>query len=380
MTAIIKNSIGEISEENFLELSANISSPFMDYQFLHALEKSKSACLESGWEPTHFTKNEKDKITGFVPLYKKYNSSGEFVFDHSWAHALEQAGRKYYPKLLTAIPFTPCKGERIIGKDEVTRNELIQDIKKYMAVENIESWHILYPDEETGSFLKNHNFIERLGCRFVWKNRNFSDFNNFLEIFTARQRKTIKAERRKVFDAEINFRIVEAAEITLNDWDIFYKLYCQTYMDRWQKPYLEKNFFNQIGSNTTSCHPVLFFAIQDNEVIGGSLCFKNKDTLFGRHWGSIKNIDCLHFEACYYQGIDYCISNKLDYFDPGIQGEHKIRRGFEPELSSSFHYFLKDDLDKAISDFCLKESKGILQYKKSCEEYTPIKKEYRIKG
>ena len=291
MTAIIKNSIGEISEENFLELSANISSPFMNYQFLHALEKSKSACLENGWEPTHFTKNEKNKITGFVPLYKKYNSSGEFVFDHSWAHALEQAGRKYYPKLLTAIPFTPCKGERIIGKDEVTRNELIQDIKKYMAVENIESWHILYPDEETGSFLKNHNFIERLGCRFVWKNRNFSDFGNFLEIFTARQRKTIKAERRKVFDAEISFRIIEAAEITLNDWDIFYKLYCQTYMDRWQKPYLEKNFFNQIGSNTTSCHPVLFFAIQDNKVIGGSLCFKNKDTLFGRHWGSIKNID-----------------------------------------------------------------------------------------
>lgn len=380
MTAIIKNSIEEISEEHFLELSANVSSPFMHYQFLHALEKSKSACIENGWEPAHFTKTEKDKIIGFVPLYKKYNSSGEFVFDHSWAHALEQAGRKYYPKLLTAIPFTPCKGERIIGKDELARNELIHDIKKYMAVEGIESWHILYPDEETGSFLKNHDFIERLGCRFVWKNRNFSDFNNFLDIFTARQRKTIKAERKKIFNAKISFRIIEGSEITLNDWDIFYKLYSQTYMDRWQKPYLEKNFFKHIGSKTASCHPILFFAIQDNAVIGGSLCFKNDNTLFGRHWGSIKNIDCLHFEACYYQGIDYCISNNLDYFDPGIQGEHKIRRGFEPELSSSFHYFLKDDLGKAISDFCFKESKNILQYKKSCEEYTPIKKEYRIKG
>jgi predicted N-acyltransferase len=352
----------------------------MHYQFLHALEKSKSACIENGWEPAHFTKTEKDKIIGFVPLYKKYNSSGEFVFDHSWAHALEQAGREYYPKLLTAIPFTPCKGERIIGKDELARNELIHDIKKYMAVEGIESWHILYPDEETGSFLKNHDFIERLGCRFVWKNRNFSDFNNFLDIFTARQRKTIKAERKKIFNAKISFRIIEGSEITLNDWDIFYKLYSQTYMDRWQKPYLEKNFFKHIGSKTASCHPILFFAIQDNTVIGGSLCFKNDNTLFGRHWGSIKNIDCLHFEACYYQGIDYCISNNLDYFDPGIQGEHKIRRGFEPELSSSFHYFLKDDLGKAISDFCFKESKNILQYKKSCEEYTPIKKEYRIKS
>ena len=262
----------------------------------------------------------------------------------------------------------------------MTRNELIHDIKEYMAVEAIESWHILFPDQETSSFLKNHNFIERLGCRFVWKNRNFENFENFLEIFTARQRKTIKAERKKVINSKITFKIIESLDITQSDWDIFYRLYCQTYMDRWQKPYLEKSFFNLITSASKSCKPILFFAVQDNEVIGGSLCFKNVDTLFGRHWGSIKNVDCLHFEACYYQGIEYCIKNNLHYFDPGIQGEHKIRRGFEPELSSSFHYFLKDDLDKAISDFCLKESKGILQYKKSCEEYTPIKNEYRIKS
>jgi len=380
MTTIKRNSIEEFSEKQFLELSSSIDSPFLQYQFLHALEKSKSVSIDNGWEPAHFTKTEKDNIVGFVPLYKKYNSSGEFVFDHSWAHALEQAGRQYYPKLISAIPFTPCKGERIIGKDKVTRNELIHDIKEYMAVEAIESWHILFPDQETSSFLKNHNFIERLGCRFVWKNRNFENFENFLEIFTARQRKTIKAERKKVINSKITFRIIESSDITQNDWDIFYRLYCQTYMDRWQKPYLEKSFFNLITSASKSCKPILFFAVQDNEVIGGSLCFKNVDTLFGRHWGSIKNVDCLHFEACYYQGIEYCIKNNLHYFDPGIQGEHKIRRGFEPELSSSFHYFLKDDLDKAISDFCLKESKGILQYKKSCEEYTPIKNEYRIKS
>ena len=380
MTTIKRNSIEEFSEKQFLELSSSIDSPFLQYQFLHALEKSKSVSIDNGWEPAHFTKTEKDNIVGFVPLYKKYNSSGEFVFDHSWAHALEQVGRQYYPKLISAIPFTPCKGERIIGKDKVTRNELIHDIKKYMAVEAIESWHILFPDQETSSFLKNHNFIERLGCRFVWKNRNFENFENFLEIFTARQRKTIKAERKKVINSKITFKIIESLDITQNDWDIFYRLYCQTYMDRWQKPYLEKSFFNLITSASKSCKPILFFAVQDNEVIGGSLCFKNVDTLFGRHWGSIKNVDCLHFEACYYQGIEYCIKNNLHYFDPGIQGEHKIRRGFEPELSSSFHYFLKDDLDKAISDFCLKESKGILQYKKSCEEYTPIKNEYRIKS
>ena len=379
MTTIIRNSIEEFSEKQFLDLSTSIDSPFMQYQFLHALEKSKSVCIDTGWEPLHFTREEKNKITGFIPLYKKYNSNGEFVFDHSWSHALEQAKRNYYPKLLSAIPFTPCRGERILGNDEATKVQLVDDVKEYMAAEDIESWHILFPDQKTSSFLKDHNFIERFGCRFVWKNRNFKSFEDFLAIFTARQRKTIKAERKKVFDSKISFKIIESKDITLNDWEVFYKLYCQTYMDRWQRPYLEKDFFKLINPESVSIQPILFFAIQDDEVIGGSLCFKNKDTLFGRHWGSIKNIDCLHFEACYYQGIEYCIKNNLGYFDPGIQGEHKIRRGFEPELSSSFHYFLKDDLRDAVSGFCLKERGGVMQYKKSCEEYTPIKKEYRIK-
>ena len=379
MTTIIRNSIEEFSEKQFLDLSTSIDSPFMQYQFLHALEKSKSVCIDTGWEPLHFTREEKNKITGFIPLYKKYNSNGEFVFDHSWSHALEQARRNYYPKLLSAIPFTPCRGERILGNDEATRVQLVDDVKEYMAAEDIESWHILFPDQKTSSFLKDHNFIERFGCRFVWKNRNFKSFEDFLAIFTARQRKTIKAERKKVFDSKISFKIIESKDITLNDWEVFYKLYCQTYMDRWQRPYLEKDFFKLINPESVSIQPILFFAIQDDEVIGGSLCFKNKDTLFGRHWGSIKNIDCLHFEACYYQGIEYCIKNNLGYFDPGIQGEHKIRRGFEPELSSSFHYFLKDDLRDAVSGFCLKERDGVMQYKKACEEYTPIKKEYRIK-
>ena len=172
--------------------------------------------------------------------------------------------------------------------------------------------------------------------------------------------------------------IFESKDITYADWSIFYELYCQTYLDRWQKPYLEREFFDLLTQDSSSCHPILFFALQDNKVIGGSLCFKNEDTLYGRHWGSIKKIDSLHFETCYYQGIDYCINNKLKFFDPGVQGEHKIRRGFEPEITSSLHYFLRNDLREAVKIFCNKEKSGILQYKKSCEEYTPIKKEYRI--
>ena len=380
MKSDIQSSIEDISKKDFVKISGDIKSPFMQYSFLHALEKSKSASLDSGWEPCHLTKEQEGELVGFIPMYKKYNSGGEFVFDHSWAHALEQAGRKYYPKLLTAVPFTPCKGERIIGDNKTIKNKLINDVKDYMQVENIESWHILFPDSETSLLLKEHDLIERYGCRFTWNNRGFKSFSDFLDIFTARQRKTIKAERKKVADAKVSFKIIENEDISSNDWDIFYKLYCQTYVDRWQRPYLEREFFNQITKESKSSKPILFFAIQNEEVIGGSLCFKNADTLFGRHWGSIKNIDCLHFETCYYQGIEYCIKNNLHYFDPGIQGEHKIRRGFEPELCSSFHHFLKDDLRDAISVFCSKERKSIMQYKKSCEEYTPIKKEYRIKS
>ena len=378
MSVLIKKSFGEISKENYQNLDSEIVSPFMQYDFLNALEKSKSVSIDNGWEPLHFVNEENGKLNGFMPLYKKYNSAGEFVFDHSWSHALEQAGRQYYPKLLSAIPFTPCASEKIIGKGIEIKDQIIKNIQDYMTQEAIESWHVLFPNEATSKILNNYNFIERFGCKFIWKNRNFKNFDDFLEIFTARQRKTIKAERKKCSDAKVSFQIIESKDITYADWSIFYELYCQTYLDRWQKPYLEREFFDLLTRDSSSCQPILFFALQDNKVIGGSLCFKNEDTLYGRHWGSIKKIDSLHFETCYYQGIDYCINNKLKFFDPGVQGEHKIRRGFEPEITSSLHYFLRNDLREAVKIFCNKEKSGILQYKKSCEEYTPIKKEYRI--
>jgi predicted N-acyltransferase len=378
MSISFKNSLGEVSQEKYYNLNNEIVSPFMQYNFLHALEKSKSVSIESGWEPIHCISEKRNKLDGFMPLYKKYNSSGEFVFDHSWSHALEQAGRRYYPKLLSAIPFTPCASEKILGEKDNTKNQIIENIKTYMTDMSIESWHVLFPNKQSLDTLKNHKFIERSGCKFIWKNRNFESFDEFLEIFTARQRKTIKAERKKCIEAKITFKIIENENISSADWDIFYTLYCQTYLERWQKPYLERSFFDLLSLGPESSQPILFFAIQNNEVIGGSLCFKNENTLFGRHWGSIKRIDSLHFETCYYQGIEYCIKNNLNFFDPGVQGEHKIRRGFEPELTSSLHYFLRKDLEDAVRSFCDKEKTGILQYKKSCEEYTPIKKEYRI--
>ena len=255
---------------------------------------------------------------------------------------------------------------------------MIKATKDKMAELNIETWHVLYPDEKTKNILKKSNFIERFDYRFVWNNKNFIDFDDFLKTFTSRQRKNIKSERKKVKKEGVQFITKDKRLLGEEDWNIFYKFYANTYLERMQKPYLNIEFFKKIHRNRDDLNPIIFFAIQDGGVVAGSLCFEGDGILYGRHWGCSKNIQNLHFECCYYQGIEYCIENNLSLFDPGIQGEYKIRRGFEPKLSSSLHFILHKDFRKAIQDFCDKEKDSIDSYIDACSEYTPIKKEYRI--
>lgn len=311
-----------------------------------------------------------------MPLYLKDNSQGEFVFDHSWSYALNRTGRNYYPKLVSAIPFTPCETEKIIG--EKINSLFINEVVDLMNSENIETWHILFPDEMLKDDLQKNNFIERNGYKFVWKNKNYSNFDDYLSIFKSRQRKNIRTERKKISDLDIYFEVKDAKSLTENDWNEFYTFYKDTYEERLQIPYLNIDFFKMVHENRESIKPVIFFANIEDKKIAGSLCFESNNTLYGRHWGSVYNIDSLHFECCYYQGIEYCIKNKIDRFDPGVQGEHKIRRGFEPMLTSSFHYIKEQDFFNAINDFCLKEREEIKIYLKACERYTPFKKGYKI--
>jgi predicted N-acyltransferase len=203
-------------------------------------------------------------------------------------------------------------------------------------------------------------------------------FEDYLNIFTSKQRKNIKTERRKIKNAGITFITKDYDSITEEDWDDFYLFYKNTYAERMQAPYLNRQFFKHINRDKKALKPVLFFAVYENRKIAGSLCFQGEDTLYGRHWGAFENIDNLHFECCYYQGIDYCIKNNIKYFDPGVQGEHKIRRGFEPQSCDSYHYVLQEDFRDAIKNFCYEESKSVESYLRACQEYTPIKKEYRI--
>ena len=359
--------------------SIKANNPFEDFSYLLAMEQSDSASEKSGWIPDHLGEIKNKKLISFLPLYKKFNSYGEFIFDHQWANALTRAGRKYYPKLLTAIPFTPCEGDRILGKDNQSKLNLIDAGIKKMEVEEIESWHILFPNESGKSVLRERNFVERYNYRFTWENENFIDFDNFLSIFTSRQRATIRKERKSISKLGIEFKCKKHNEITNEDWDLFYVFYQKTYFERAQNPYLNKEFFQLINTANQQVKPVIFFAEIAGEPIGASLCFEGANTLYGRHWGATTKIKNLHFECCYYQGIEYCIKNNLKFFDPGVQGEHKIRRGFKPHLSSSFHYFLRDDFGQAVSDFCKSERSQIEKYIEACKSYTPFNNDYRIK-
>ena len=359
--------------------SIKASNPFEDFSYLRAMEQSNSASERSGWIPDHLGEIKNRKLISFLPLYKKFNSYGEFIFDHQWANALNGAGRKYYPKLLTAIPFTPCEGDRILAKNDKLKLNLIDAAIKKMETEEIESWHILFPNESGKSILRERNFVERYNYRFTWQNEDFVDFNNFLSIFTSRQRATIRKERKGISKLGIEFKCKKNDEITAQDWDLFYIFYQQTYYERAQDPYLNKEFFKLISTVNQKVKPVIFFAEIEGESIGASLCFEGGDTLYGRHWGATTKIKNLHFECCYYQGIEYCIKNKLKFFDPGVQGEHKIRRGFQPHLSSSFHYFLRDDFGQAVNDFCKSERTQIENYIEACKSYTPFNNDYKIK-
>ena len=278
--------------------------------------------------------------------------------------------------MITAIPFTPCETRKIITESDA--NEYVEKIIEFMEEKNIESWHVLYPDADLKELFLENNLIERFGYKFIWKNKEYKTFYDYLSIFKSRQRKNIKNERKKISDLNITFQIKESDSLTLEDWEEFFKFYKNTYEERLQRPYLNIDFFKEIHNFKKTLKPVIFFAMHDDKKIAGSLCFIGNDTLYGRHWGSSFNIDSLHFETCFYQGIEFCINKKIKYFDPGVQGEHKIRRGFEPKRTSSFHYIKENDFRNAIIEFCEKEEVEINRYLKACERYTPFKIEYKI--
>ena len=350
--------------------------PFMRHEFLRALEQSGSVCEQSGWIASHLLVLNDDQLVAFMPLYLKQHSWGEYVFDQQWAEAYQQQGLDYYPKWLTAIPLTPCQGTRIVIQAAIDPLEvmhtLLNFIKQLSEQHGISSWHCLFPDLQQVEQLRSLGLSIREGVQFHWFNQSYRDFNDFLFTLNASKRKMLKRERRRVSEQGVRLLRITGQDVSELQWQVFFQLYTMTYLKRGSQPYLNLAFFQQIAA-TMGEQLLLVLAIKDNKTIAAALSFVGSDTLYGRYWGCYEDYNSLHFEACYYQGLDYCIEHGLKRFDSGAQGEHKIARGFEPVTTYSAHWIKDVRFAKAIEHFLVREQKAVQHYKQDTASYLPFK-------
>ncbi|MGZ8237157.1 MAG: GNAT family N-acetyltransferase [Methylobacter sp.] len=350
--------------------------PFLRHEFLSALEQSGSVSAQTGWEPAHLLVMDEEELVAFMPLYLKRHSWGEYVFDQSWAQAYRQQGLDYYPKWLTAIPFTPCQGARIVSKAAADPLEVMQlllgFIKQLSAKLDISSWHCLFPIEHQAEQLRSLGLSIREGVQFHWFNRGYHDFNDFLQTLNAGKRKMLKRERRKISEQGVSLLRIAGPDVSEAQWRAFFRFYTMTYLKRGSQPYLNPAFFQQIAA-TMGEQLLLVLAVKEDKYIAAALSFIGADTLYGRYWGCDEEHHSLHFETCYYQGLDYCIEHGLQRFDSGAQGEHKIARGFEPITTYSAHWIKDNRFAKAIGRFLAGEQEAMRLYKQDAATYLPFK-------
>jgi len=349
--------------------------PFVRHEFLLALEQSGSVCSETGWTPQHLLAFEQQELIGAMPLYLKNHSRGEYVFDQQWADAYYQSGMDYYPKWVNAIPFTPCAGQRFLIKNNINSaaviNPCFEHIKQLSELNNISSLHCLFPSPAQTNLLADQLLL-REGVQFQWFNKGYSDFSDYLQSFTSRQRKNINKERRKVQEQGISLDRVSGLDISEQQWQVFFAFYEMTYLKRGQSAYLNIEFFKQLAK-TMPEQILLVLARKDNRYVGAALSFIGAQTLYGRYWGCYDEYHSLHFETCYYQGLEYCLEHGLQRFDSGAQGEHKISRGFEPVSTYSAHWIQNSQFSKLIATFLQREQEIIQEYKQDCTRQLPFK-------
>lgn len=352
---------------------AGATQPFTRHEYLHALEHSQSANRVTGWQPAHLLVREHGTPAGALPLYRKFHSFGEFVFDFAWADACARAGIAYYPKLLTAIPFTPVAGARLLGKKALP---LIEEGLEIMCAEDISSWHVLFPETDEHETWRSNGFLPRMNTRFVWTDNDYGDFDGFLAALKQKRRKEIRRERRQVVDAGIRFRVLQGNDIDAPTLDAIYRCYSRTYLLCGQMPYLTKTFFSLLIENMAEAL-VVFLGERAEEngadTIAAAICLRDAKTLYGRWWGTLADLPGLHFEACYYQGIAFCLEHGLTRYDPGIQGEHKLARGFRPEATWSMHRFNHPGLETVVRNALVQETSMLTRYMTECREHLPFR-------
>ncbi|MBR8273710.1 N-acetyltransferase [Burkholderia cenocepacia] len=355
-------------------------TPFLRHEFLDALHVARCAVDDTGWSPHFVTLTDANtgRLAAAAPVYAKQHSYGEYVFDWAWADAYQRNNLPYYPKLLCAVPFTPVQGTRLLAADDDARRHLAATLLAFAEQSDVSSLHVLFPTGDEARLLESMGMMLREGVQFHWLNDGYRHFDDFLGTLEQKKRKNIRAERRKVHDAGVTFRRLTGDQITDADWRFFSRCYRQTYREHYSSPYLNLDFFRTIGA-TMPENLLLVIAEADGKPIASALAVYRRGehgcgTLYGRYWGAIEHVPCLHFETAYYQLLEFCIEAGLDTFEGGAQGEHKLARGFLPTVTHSAHWLAHPAFSDAVARFLERETEHIHAYVDELREHDPFRR------
>jgi predicted N-acyltransferase len=374
----VTQSLADVSPANWNALANGASrlNPFLRHEFLHGLHQSGCVGGQSGWSPRFLTlwapQPGGEVITAAMPIYVKHHSYGEYVFDWAWADAYQRSGLEYYPKLLSAIPFSPVTGPRLLATQLADRKLLIR--AALQAAKDFSSLHILYPTAEEARELGAGGLQLRRGVQFHWCNRGYQNFEQFLGDLSSAKRKKIRQERRRVADAGVTFRRLVGTDITEQDWQFFNRCYASTYRVHHSTPYLNLAFFKSIGESMPE-NLLLVVAELDGKPVASALNVFSEAALYGRYWGTLGHVPMLHFETCYYQALEFCIERNIPVFEGGAQGEHKLSRGFMPSETWSAHWLAHPEFSDAVKRFLDRESAGMERYVDELNDRSPFRRE-----
>ena len=377
VTIRVHSAIAEIPEATWDACAGDVN-PTISHTFLNALEESGSTTIRTGWAPQHLSLAGPDgEIVAVVPLYAKTHSYGEYIFDYGWAEAYERAGGRYYPKLLSAVPFTPVPGPRLLlrpGAPAEAREHLLAGMVEFTKKRRISSLHVNFPDPGEADTFTEAGFLQRMGQQFHWTNDGYRDFDDFLAALNSRKRKAVKKERREALARDLEIEVLTGSDLKPRHWDAFFEFYLATSDRKWGSAYLNRRFFAIIGERMPE-KIVLVMARRGGNYVAGAFNLLGKDTIYGRNWGSYGDFKFLHFECCYYQAIEFAITHGLKRVEAGAQGPHKIQRGYLPVPTYSAHWIPDPGFRRAIAQFLTRERQMIEHKMEGLAEYSPFRHE-----
>src|SRR6201996_9178243 len=375
MKSAVHKSIDELDAREWNALGGD-RNPFLRHEFFAALEHTDCIGNDTGWDPCYFTLKDSKGLAAAVPAFRKSHSYGEFVFDFAWAQAYSRMGTRYYPKLTVAVPFTPATGPRLLVRPDLDRQatgrRLLTEIEGYSASNSLSSVHALFLDESALAACRQSGWLIRRDCQFHWTNHGYSSFEAYLETFTADKRKKAKRERRRVAEAGIVFETRLGTDLDERTLDQVYAFHRDTFLRHGHEPYLTRAFFSE-AVRTMGESLMVKLAVREGRPVAAAVFFWSREALFGRYWGAAEDYNSLHFEACYHQGIEFCIERGIARFEPGTQGEHKVSRGFEPAITWSAHYIANRQFRNAIEEYLEREGQAVDAYAEEIQGHVPYR-------